>query len=76
MRQKKKEITYLQNIPKLQHLCFKDPQYGFNPVTMLCNYSLYVIYHLPDLITLDTLPVSQKIIKELADVITFEIGSY
>ncbi|CAF0859021.1 unnamed protein product, partial [Brachionus calyciflorus] len=61
------EITYLQNLPNLKNLCFKDPQYGQNPVTVLCNYSLYVIYHLPGLLSLDTLPISNKMVKELAD---------
>ncbi len=62
------DITNLQGLTNLKHLCLKDPQYGYNPVTILCNYSLYVIYHLPNLITLDTLTISQKIVKELADV--------
>ena len=64
------EITFLQNLPSLKNLCLKDPQYGYNTVTILCNYSLYLIYHLPNLVTLDTLVVSQKIVKELADVRT------
>ena len=62
------DITNLQDLNNLKHLSLKDPQYGYNPVTILCNYSLYVIYHLPGLQTLDTLTISQKIIKELADV--------
>ncbi len=62
------DITNLQGLINLKHLCLKDPQYGYNPVTMLCNYSLYVIYHLPNLSTLDTLTISLKIVKELADV--------
>ena len=68
-----KDITNLQNLADLKHLSLKDPQYGYNPVTILCNYSLYVIYHLPGLITLDTLTISQKIVKELADVTFFQI---
>jgi len=62
------EINNLQVLPNLRYLCFKDPQYGYNPVTNLCNYSLYVIYHLPGLTALDTLNISQKVVKELADV--------
>lgn len=63
-----KEITNLQCLPNLKYLYLKDPQYGQNPVTLLCNYSLYMIYHLPSLVSLDTLPISNKIVKELADV--------
>jgi len=62
-------LTNLQELSSLKHLSLKDPQYGYNPVTILCNYSLYVMYHLPGLQTLDTLAISQKAIKELADVI-------
>ncbi len=61
------DITHLQHLGNLKHLCLKDPQYGYNPVTILCNYSLYVIYHMPGLVTLDTLTISQKVVKELAD---------
>ena len=62
------EVNGLQCLPRLKHLCFRDPQYGQNPLTSLCNYSLYVLYLLPCLTTIDTFPVGQKAIKELADV--------
>jgi hypothetical protein len=66
-------------LENLKHLFFKDPQYGASPITMLSNYSLYVLYHLPALISLDNLTISQKVIQEIADVkfqfpnITFKI---
>jgi hypothetical protein len=58
----------LQSLDELKHLCLKDAQYGSNPVNYLCNYSLYVLFHLPGLLTLDTLNVSPKYFKELAEV--------
>lgn len=66
--QKFEEIKNLQNLPRLKYLCFKDPQYGENPLTTLCNYSLYVMYLLPGLAYLDTFQIGQKAVKEFADV--------
>ena len=71
--QKFEEINYLQLLPRLKHLSFRDPQYGQNPITSLCNYSLYIMYLLPGLTSLDSFPIGQKAVKELADVIIFYI---
>jgi hypothetical protein len=49
-------------------LSLRDSQYGYCPITMLCNYSVFMIYHFPDLQRLDTLPVTHKSLKDLADV--------
>ena len=64
---KLEEITNLQALPSLKCLYLKDPQYGYSPVTVLCNYSLYTLFHLPNLLTLDTMTVSSKSIQEIAD---------
>nr|XP_011725837.1 leucine-rich repeat-containing protein 9 isoform X6 [Macaca nemestrina] len=62
-----KELTNLTRLPCLKDLCLNDPQYKTNPVCLLCNYSTHVLYHLPCLQRFDTLDVSAKQIKELAD---------
>ncbi|XP_054386673.2 leucine-rich repeat-containing protein 9 isoform X4 [Pongo abelii] len=62
-----KELTNLTRLPCLKDLCLNDPQYETNPVCLLCNYSIHVLYHLPCLQRFDTLDVSAKQIKELAD---------
>uniref|UniRef100_A0A8C6QC30 Leucine rich repeat containing 9 n=1 Tax=Nannospalax galili TaxID=1026970 RepID=A0A8C6QC30_NANGA len=62
-----KDLTNLTRLPQLKDLCLNDPQYKTNPVCQLCNYSTHVLYHLPSLRRLDTLDVSAKQIKELAD---------
>ncbi|XP_070105924.1 leucine-rich repeat-containing protein 9 isoform X4 [Equus caballus] len=62
-----KDLTNLTRLHHLKDLCLNDPQYKTNPVCMLCNYSTHVLYHLPCLQRLDTLDVSAKQIKELAD---------
>ncbi|XP_073923962.1 leucine-rich repeat-containing protein 9 isoform X1 [Castor canadensis] len=62
-----KDLTNLTRLPCLKDLCLNDPQYKTNPVCLLCNYSIHVLYHLPSLQRLDTFDVSAKQIKELAD---------
>ncbi|XP_035117932.2 leucine-rich repeat-containing protein 9 isoform X6 [Callithrix jacchus] len=62
-----KELTNLTRLPCLKDLCLNDPQYKTNPVCLLCNYSIHILYHLPCLQRFDTLDVSAKQIKELAD---------
>ncbi|XP_074249270.1 leucine-rich repeat-containing protein 9 isoform X2 [Saimiri boliviensis] len=62
-----KELTNLTRLPCLKDLCLNDPQYKTNPVCLLCNYSTHILYHLPCLQRFDTLDVSAKQIKELAD---------
>ncbi|XP_058511526.1 leucine-rich repeat-containing protein 9 isoform X2 [Ochotona princeps] len=62
-----KDITNLARLSCLKDLCLNDPQYKPNPVCLLYNYSTHVLFHLPFLQRLDTLDVSAKQIKELAD---------
>jgi Leucine-rich repeat (LRR) protein len=62
------DLLSLQNLPYLRIVSFKDPQYGSCPITNLCNYTVFMIYHLPELITLDTVPINQKPLKEITDV--------
>uniref|UniRef100_A0A4W3GU67 Leucine rich repeat containing 9 n=1 Tax=Callorhinchus milii TaxID=7868 RepID=A0A4W3GU67_CALMI len=61
------ELTNLSRLPLLQMLSLKDPQYNPNPISLLCNYSTHVIYHIPQLRWLDTYDVSSKQIKEFAE---------
>ncbi|KAM4690503.1 leucine-rich repeat-containing protein 9, partial [Rhinophrynus dorsalis] len=62
-----KEVTSLARLANLKDLGLKDPQYGPNPVCLLCNYAIHVLYHLPQLQRLDTYDVSPKQIKDLAE---------
>uniref|UniRef100_UPI00398E77B4 leucine-rich repeat-containing protein 9 isoform X3 n=1 Tax=Pristiophorus japonicus TaxID=55135 RepID=UPI00398E77B4 len=62
-----KEITNLARLPELQMLSLKDPQYAPNPVSLLCNYSTHVMYHIPKLLRLDTCDVSKKQAKDFAE---------
>ena len=64
-----KEIINLQPLTSLKILTFKDPQYGMNPINLLSNYSLYLLYHLPNLTILDTLSVNQKQFQEIVEVL-------
>ncbi|XP_033112941.1 leucine-rich repeat-containing protein 9-like [Anneissia japonica] len=41
--------------------------YAPNPVCSLCNYSTHILYHLPQLQRLDTVDVSNKAMRELAE---------
>lgn len=66
----------MTRLPCLKDLCLNDPQYKTNPVCLLCNYSIHVLYHLPSLQRLDTFDVSAKQIKELADVSCSELVVY
>ncbi|OCT68507.1 leucine-rich repeat-containing protein 9 isoform X2 [Xenopus laevis] len=62
-----KELTNLARLANLLDLGLKDPQYGPNPVCLLCNYAIHVLYHIPQLQRLDTYSVSDKQIKNLAE---------
>ncbi|XP_067847992.1 leucine-rich repeat-containing protein 9 isoform X2 [Heptranchias perlo] len=62
-----KELTNLARLPELQVLSLKDPQYAPNPVSLLCNYSTHVVYHIPTLLRLDTCDVSSKHLKDFAE---------
>ncbi|XP_021258394.1 leucine-rich repeat-containing protein 9-like isoform X2 [Numida meleagris] len=62
-----KELTNLSRLPNLKDLALNDPLYGPNPVCLLSNYAIHVLYHLPRLQRFDTYDVSQKHIKILAE---------
>ncbi|XP_010216399.1 PREDICTED: leucine-rich repeat-containing protein 9-like [Tinamus guttatus] len=62
-----KELTNLSRLSNLKDLGLNDPQYGPNPVCLLHNYVIHVLYHIPHLQRLDTYNVSQKEIKILAE---------
>ena len=61
-----KEVLNLNRLPNLRICTFQDPHYGDNPICNLCNYQTYVLYHLPNLIRLDTLLISEDA-KAFAD---------
>lgn len=61
-----KEVLNLNRLPNLRICTFQDPHYGDNPICNLCNYQTYVLYHLPNLIRLDTLLISDDA-KAFAD---------
>ncbi|KAL5493183.1 hypothetical protein EMCRGX_G014321 [Ephydatia muelleri] len=64
-----KDLVNLSSLPKLHTLSLGDPQYLLNPVCRLCNYSSYLLYHLPSLRSLDGKEVSspelQRLVKNL-----------
>ena len=47
-------------MPSLKILCFNDPNYSENPVCNLCNYQTYMLYHIPQLVQLDTFTVAEE----------------
>ncbi|KAJ3196285.1 Leucine-rich repeat-containing protein 9 [Irineochytrium annulatum] len=55
-----RDVLYLARLPKLTSLCLSDPNYADNPICSLCNYQTHVIYHLPNLRSLDTLEVTDE----------------
>ncbi|XP_053331520.1 leucine-rich repeat-containing protein 9 [Spea bombifrons] len=61
------ELTNLARLANLKDLGLQDPEYEPNPVCLLCNYTIHVLYHVPQLRTLDTYDVSSKQIKDFAD---------
>ena len=61
-----KEVLNLNRLPCLSECTFNDPHYGDNPICNLCNYSTYVLYHLPRLYRLDTEMISDDS-KNFAD---------
>jgi len=54
------EILKLNALPKLEDLYFGDPHFGSCPVCYLCNYQTYVLYHLPQLQRLDSIPLTEE----------------
>ena len=55
-----KEVLNLNRLPNLVICTFSDQHYGENPICSLCNYQTYVLFHLPRLIRLDTMIVSEE----------------
>ncbi|XP_048830995.1 leucine-rich repeat-containing protein 9 [Brienomyrus brachyistius] len=62
-----KELTSLARLPALKELGLMDPQYGTNPVCLLCNYATHLLYHMPGLQQLDTYDVSSRLLKDTAE---------
>ena len=60
---------HLSQLPYLRSVSFKDPMSAPNPVSFLCNYSTYILYHIPTLTRLDSYDVHQKSLKDFAEVI-------
>ena len=54
-------------LPVLMSMSLKDPLFAPAPVSLLCNYSTHVLYHLPKLVKLDTYEVEKNMV-ELAEV--------
>ena len=61
-----KEILNLTRSLSLRSLCLSDPHFGDNPACLLCNYQTYVLYHLSQLSSLDTMLISNES-KQLAE---------
>jgi len=55
-----KEVLNLNRLPCLSVCTFNDPHFGDNPICNLCNYSTFVLYHLPRLHRLDTAVISDE----------------
>ncbi|XP_053561219.1 leucine-rich repeat-containing protein 9 [Bombina bombina] len=62
-----KEVANLARLSNLKDLGLNDPMYCPNPVCLLHNYSTHVLYHIPQLLRLDTSDVSPKQTKDLAE---------
>lgn len=56
-----RELTHLMRLPHLHSVSMKDALYTPSPVSLLCNYSTHVLYHLPSLSKLDTYDVSKTV---------------
>ena len=61
-----KEVLNLTRTLSLRSLCLSDPHFGDNPACLLCNYQTYVLYHLNQLSSLDTMLISNES-KQLAE---------
>ncbi|XP_071079047.1 leucine-rich repeat-containing protein 9-like [Haliotis cracherodii] len=62
-----KDLTNLARFPHLNSVSLKDPLYSASPVSQLCNYSTHVLYHLPNLLRLDTYDITAKHLSDLAE---------
>ena len=61
-------------LPVLCSLSLKDPLYSPSPVSLLCNYSTHVLFHLPNVTKLDTFDVSKTVV-EVAEVSSLQTMS-
>lgn len=48
-----KEVLHLSRLASLEICNFSDPNFGENPICNLSNYSIFVLFHLPQLQRLD-----------------------
>ena len=55
-----REVLNLSRLKSLERLSLSDPSYADNLVCTLCNYQTHMIYHLPELETLDTLKITDE----------------
>lgn len=55
-----KEVLNLNRLPSLQSCSFSDFNYGENPICTLCNYQTFVLFHLPKIIRLDTMQITDE----------------
>ncbi|PAA46348.1 hypothetical protein BOX15_Mlig005232g3, partial [Macrostomum lignano] len=62
-----RDVVSLAALPSLRRFCLRDPQYRPCPVTQLSNYSIFILYHMPRLLNLDTFDCSSRLPFELAD---------
>eukprot|EP01138_Halocafeteria_seosinensis_P014919 gb/GECG01015230.1/.p1 GENE.gb/GECG01015230.1/~~gb/GECG01015230.1/.p1 ORF type:complete len:2060 (+),score=282.85 gb/GECG01015230.1/:1-6180(+) len=61
-----KELLSLRRLESMKWLALSDPHWGCNPVCKLCNYQTFVLYQLPQVEVLDTVPVTSDI-KNVAE---------
>lgn len=61
-----KELTCLVSLQHLKILVLNDPTSTPNPVCLLANYTMHVLYHMPRLQRLDNYDLSSKQILEAA----------
>lgn len=54
-----REVLGLRNHPKLRELAFADPDWGENPICLLCNYATYTLYHLPQIQVHDRMRIGE-----------------
>ncbi|KAK0052192.1 leucine-rich repeat-containing protein 9 [Biomphalaria pfeifferi] len=62
-----RDLTCLVKLQKLARLSLKDPLYQPSPACQLCNYSTHVLFHLPKLVSLDTMDMTTKHLSEVAE---------
>jgi hypothetical protein len=55
-----REILNLVHLPQLTNLSLSDPNFDDNPISSLFNYQTHVILHLPKLVILDSLQITEE----------------